>query len=144
MGAVAEAVLERLQDEVALDVRDGAADQRARHLLGDQRGMGDRRRLRLVEPHAVGREDGVGADLIAARQQHGAVNGVLELTHIAGPAADHELVLGLSLQRAHRHAVRLRVFLGEMLGELGDVGGALAQRRDLQVHHVEAEQEVLA
>ena len=39
MGAVAEAMLERFQDEIALDLGDGAADQRARHLLGGECGM---------------------------------------------------------------------------------------------------------
>jgi hypothetical protein len=31
-----------------------------------------------------------------------------------------------------------------VLGELDHVGRALAQRRDLQVHHVEAKQQILA
>src|SRR6185437_3225350 len=38
--AVAEAVLERLQDEVALDLGDGAADEVARDLLGREGGIG--------------------------------------------------------------------------------------------------------
>ena len=43
MRAVAEAMLQRLEDQVAFDVGNGAADQRARHLLGRQRGMNHRR-----------------------------------------------------------------------------------------------------
>src|SRR3977135_1905318 len=65
-GAVAEAVLERLENEIALDVGDGAADQRARHRLGGERRMRDRQRVPgLIEPHAVGREDAVAAALVA-------------------------------------------------------------------------------
>jgi len=45
VGAVAETVLERLQNEIALDVGDGAADQRARDRLGGKRRMRDRRRV---------------------------------------------------------------------------------------------------
>ena len=86
MGAVAEAVLERLQDQVALDLRHGAADQIAGDLLG---GHGRMRRgagaARLVEAHAVGREDTVNADLRAGREQHGAMQRVLQLAHIARP-----------------------------------------------------------
>jgi len=45
--AVAQAMPERLQDEVALDLGDGAADERTRDLLGGERGVGDRRRAAL-------------------------------------------------------------------------------------------------
>src|SRR6202023_3705050 len=41
MRAVAEAVLERLEDEVALDVGDRAADERARDRFGGERGVRD-------------------------------------------------------------------------------------------------------
>src|SRR4051794_18922496 len=34
MGAVAQAMFQRLQDQIALDIGDGAADQRAGDLLG--------------------------------------------------------------------------------------------------------------
>ena len=44
---VAQAMPERLQDEVALDLGDGAADERTRDLLGGERGVGDRRRAAL-------------------------------------------------------------------------------------------------
>src|SRR3984893_3616680 len=59
VGAVAEAVLERLQDEVAFHVGDRAADQRPRHLLGGEGrgGDGGRQGARIVEPTAVGGED---------------------------------------------------------------------------------------
>ena len=50
---------------------------------------GDRRRAALlIEPHAVRREDASGADLGAGRQQHGAMHGVFQLAHVAGPAVD--------------------------------------------------------
>src|SRR5262245_6052414 len=43
VGAVAQAMLERLEDQVALDVGDGAADQRARHGFGGKRSVCNRR-----------------------------------------------------------------------------------------------------
>ena len=63
MGAVAKAMFQRLQDQVALDIGDGAADQRAGDLLGGKgrvrhRGGG----LGKVEAVAVGREDCFVAD----------------------------------------------------------------------------------
>ena len=42
----------------------------------------------LIEPAAVGREDRLGADLGAARHQHGAVHGVFQFAHIARPVID--------------------------------------------------------
>ena len=109
MRAVAEAVLERLEDEIALDVRDRAADQRARHLLGGERRMHHRgRRLRSVEPVALGRQDRIGSDLVAFRHQHGAVDGVFQLAHVARPAIDGEHRARVPRQRPHRHAVGLR------------------------------------
>src|ERR1700757_3611782 len=44
---------------------------------------------------AVGRQDRIGPDLVARRQQHGAVDGILELAHVAGPRIDGELAARL-------------------------------------------------
>src|SRR5215475_11671461 len=50
MGSIAEAMLQRLQDQVALDVGHRAAHQRARHLLGGERRMRHGRRgFRKIE-----------------------------------------------------------------------------------------------
>ena len=64
MRAVAETVLERFQDQVALDFGDRATDQVAGNLFG---GNG---RLRcdvgvvfLVEPHSVRRKNAINSDL---------------------------------------------------------------------------------
>jgi hypothetical protein len=76
-------LLERFEDEIALDLGDGAADEGARYLLGSERGMGDRGDTALlVEARAVRREDGFGTDLHAGRQQHGAMHGVFQFAHI--------------------------------------------------------------
>ncbi len=145
VGAVAEAVLERLDDEVALDIGDGASDQRPCHGLGRERRMRHGRRvLGVAQAQAVGREDAVGADLVAGREQHRTVDGVLELAHVARPAVEHQGAARLGRQRTRGDAVGGGVFLDEVLGELDHVGRALAQRRDLQVDDVEAEEEVLA
>src|SRR5664280_3045060 len=69
---------------------------------------------------------------------------VFQLAHIARPAVDVERAARFRRQRAHLQAVGLGIFLDEILRQFGDVGRALAQRRDFQVHHVEAEPEVLA
>src|SRR5688572_18571428 len=54
MRPVAQAVLECLQDQVALDVGDGAADKGAGALLGGERGVRSKPgAARLIEPRAV-------------------------------------------------------------------------------------------
>ena len=71
MGAIAEAMLQRFQNQVPLDVGHGAADQRARHLFGGEGRVRDRRNgLRTIEAIAIGRQDRVDADLVALRHQH--------------------------------------------------------------------------
>ena len=58
MGAVAEAVLQRFQDQVALHVRNGAADQRAGDSFGRERRVRDGRRGALLfEPCAIRRDE---------------------------------------------------------------------------------------
>ena len=71
----------------------------ARDLLGGLRGM--RRDARAARPDragAVGHGDGVGADLVAAGEQHGAMEGVLQFAHVAGPAVDAERALRASAE----------------------------------------------
>ena len=41
MGAVAEAMLQRLEDEVTFNIRDSSPNQGARHLFGRKRRMHD-------------------------------------------------------------------------------------------------------
>src|SRR3984893_4907739 len=128
VGAVAEAVLERFEDQVALDVGDGAPHERARHLLGRVGRVRDRGRdvARIVEASAVRRQDRFGPDLRPAREQHGAMDGVFEFAHVAGPAVDHQLAPRLRRQRPQRQPVALGVDAAEMLREFQHVGGPLA------------------
>ena len=55
MGAVAEAMLQRLENKITLDIRYSAPDKCARHLFGGKGCMGDGRRgLRNIEAVAIG------------------------------------------------------------------------------------------
>ena len=72
------------------------------------------------------------------------MQGVLQLAHIARPGRAQQRLRVLGGQRARRQAVGLGVFGDEMVGERDDVAGALAQRRQLQVDDVEAEEQILA
>ena len=72
------------------------------------------------------------------------MHGVFQLAHVAGPVVDGERAPRLLRQRPRRHAVRGGIFLDEIFGEFDHVGRPLAQRRDFQVHDVEAEQQILA
>src|SRR5215470_14070994 len=123
MRAVAETMLEGLEDEVALHIRNGASDQRAGDLLGCERRVGHRRRLRsrIVETGAVRREDRLRADLGAGGEKHRTMDGVLKLADIARPAIDHELPAGLGRKRPLWHAVGLSIKSDEMVGEFEHV-----------------------
>ena len=145
VGPIAEAMLERLQDQVAFDIGDGAADQGARHLLGGKGGVGHGwRGLGEVEPVAVRRQDGFGSDLVALRHQHRTVDGVFQLADVALPAVRGQHPACVGGNRPQRHAVGVGIFLGKMLCQFEDVGRTVAQRRDLQVDDVETKQQVLA
>ncbi len=72
------------------------------------------------------------------------MDGVFQLANIAGPAVQRQRLARLGRERPHRYAIGVGVFLGEELRELDHVGGPLAERRQLQVDDVEAEQQVLA
>ena len=64
MGPVAEAMLERLEDEITLDVGHGATDEGAGYGLGCQRGMRHGPVPRMIEARAVRRHDAVDTNLI--------------------------------------------------------------------------------
>ena len=117
--------------------RDGVGDLCG--LGGDRCGVGD-----LAEAGAVGHDDGVGADAVVLRQQHGAVQGVFEFADIARPGRAEEGLAGVLGERARRQAVGLRIFCDEVIGERDDVTGTFAQWRQFEVHDVEAEQQILA
>ena len=103
MRAVAEAMLERLQDQVSLDFGHRAADQIAGDLFGRHGRMRcDVRAARLVEPRAIRRKNAVNADFGAAREQHRAMQRVLQFAHVARPAIDIERAARLGRQRAQR------------------------------------------
>ena len=101
---------------------------------GARRRVADLARQRVLVDHGV----------TGAREHDGALDRVLELAHVAGPA-----VLGEALERGRRAAGdRLAVLLGvdldEVLREQRDVVAAIAQRRHVHRDHVEAVVEVLA
>ena len=63
-----------------------------------------------IELAAVGGKDRVGADVRTGRQESvGAVNGVLQLAHIAGPAIDDERAARAGGGRALGQAIGLRI-----------------------------------
>src|SRR3974390_2739078 len=95
-----------------------------------------------IETVAVGREDRVGIDLWPVREQHRTMQRIIQFSYITAPGIAVERAARFRRQRPERHAVHRGVFLDEILCELGDVRRPLAQRRDIQIHHAEAEQKV--
>ena len=69
------------------------------------------------------------AEFATARQNHGAFDDVLEFTHVARPRIIFELGDGIERCRQRRHAHVARVLGDEVVGEMHDIAGAIAQRR---------------
>src|SRR5262245_9909762 len=86
MGAVAETVLERFQDQVALDFGHGAANEIAGDLFGRHDRMGGEiGASRLIEPRTVRGKNPVNADFDAGREQNSTVQGIFQFAHVAWP-----------------------------------------------------------
>src|SRR4051812_28408359 len=83
-------------------------------------------------------------DLAPFGDQHGALDRVLELAHVAGPAVADQQVIHRRRQRLDVLLVALPELVEEIVAEQRDVLGALAQRRDAQRDRVDAEVEILA
>src|SRR5581483_11273494 len=111
---VAAIAVERLLDQVLLDLLEG-------HLLEPARRRG------AVEAEVERR------DARAARQQHGALDGVVELAHVARPRmAFHGAQRG-GVEAGDVLAIAARVLAAEALGERLQVLAALAQRRQVDL-----------
>ena len=87
---------------------------------------------------------GGGANVVARREQDGAVDGVLELAHVAVPRMGVQHLACLGRQRAFGNAVGLAEAVNEVLGQLVDVERALAQAGQAQIDDIEAEEQILA
>src|SRR5688572_1876439 len=83
-------------------------------------------------------------DVAGLAHEHRALDGVLELAHVAGPAVADQQMVGRRRDRPHAAAVALVELGEEMVAEQRHVFRALAQRRHLQRDRVDAEVEVLA
>src|SRR5690606_26833456 len=84
------------------------------------------------------------AQHLAPRQDHGALDDVLQLADIPRPVVALQQRGLLPRERERRVAELLAGALEEMACELHDVVAALAQRRDVDREHAEAIVEILA
>src|SRR5690606_34091195 len=127
---VAVAHAQRLLDHAALDDLERGAD-----LEADAAGAA----LALAES---GGEVALAHAGVAA-EDHRALDGVLELADVAGPAPGLQGLHGLGREAVERLAVLRAVPDEEVLGEQRDVAVALAQRRQVHADDVQAVEEVL-
>src|SRR6266481_1326019 len=86
----------------------------------------------------------VEVDLRSPREDHGALDGVLQLAHVARPGIPFEGGERRAGETADRLPVLRRVPADEMFRQQRDVLDAVAQRREDHLDHVEAVVEVLA
>src|SRR5262245_14756964 len=128
--------LRRLAD-VAVVAPQRAADQLALDLVQRQL-VESAGALRRPQPEIA------GTDLVALREQHRALDRVIQLAHVTRPGMSEQHAHRLGLEAAEVLAVAPRVALEERCGEQRDVVAALAQRRQDDLDRVEPEQQILA
>src|ERR1017187_296883 len=128
-------LLHRLNDELPLEFLDVDA------VDGDVEAVWARGRSR-AQPHVGG--EILGADDDSLAEEHGALDEALELAHVSRPRVPDEKIHRLGRDAVHRGAVGRVRLLEEAAHEGLDVGGALAERRQVDGNDVEAVEEVLA
>src|SRR5467141_2926395 len=82
----------------------------------------------------------VGVNTLLGREHHRALDDVFEFPHVAGPVVIHQKLHG----RLRELPEGLRVFLAIALQEKGHIFAAVAQRRNLEVDHVQAVKQIFA
>src|SRR5262245_39018482 len=120
------------------------ARERRLDLAGDE-GL-ERGALGLARPGRRGREEGevLGAEHVAGREHERALDGVLELAHVAGPVVRDEPDERLGGRDHAPPGQRLRIAPEEVIDERGDVVAPLPQRRNVDRHHAQAIEQILA
>jgi hypothetical protein len=125
-------MVEGVEDEIALDVGYGAADETAGGDPGGLSGLGGYRATgELAESGTVGHGDGFGTDDVPGGEEHRSMECVLEFTDVTRPRRAEELLLSLCGKTATGEPVRLGIFRDEELAECRDVQWALTERREL-------------
>ena len=127
---VALGLLERQEDQAALDLVDRHAREH------------DRVVPRGAAAHGGGQV--LGRDQLAGRDDDRALHRVAQLAHVARPRVAHDQVARRVVEPDHRLALAMREVDGEALGQRELVVAALAQRRQVQVEHVQPVVQVLA
>ena len=102
------------------------------------------RRGHLAAVAQMTRNDVRWPDRRAARHDHGPLDSVLQLAHVAGPVVAHDPVPGRVLESGDRLAVLLGEAPEELVGEELDVVRSLAQWRQIDLHDSETIVQVLA
>ena len=117
--------------------------------LGDERGLGRTRRVadgrrpgpRSPSGEEVGRQVGE-LQPVPLAQDEGVLEDVLELPHVAGEVVRHQQAEDFGVDAADRLPLDAIEPGDEVIHEQRDVLPPLAQRRDLDPHHVDAVVEV--
>src|SRR5207253_715645 len=86
----------------------------------------------------------VASDGFFGAQNYVALDQVLEFANVARPVIFLQHAHQLIGERLGATVVFAVVELEEVGDQVGDVGGAIAQRRHLQVHNVDAVEQILA
>src|SRR5439155_8083927 len=85
-----------------------------------------------------------GPDLAGLREEHGTLDGVIQLADVARPRMGEQRPHRAGVERGDRFPVARHVTPKEVHGERRDVLAAFAERRQLELDRVETKQEILA
>src|SRR5262249_44500778 len=138
LGAHAARALECLQDETTLDLADDGLEIAAG--LGELEERGARGGGRAGER----RRESAERDRRTLGERDGALDGVLELAHVAWERVRKNRAQGLGRDAAHLLALLVGEAMHEMIDEGAQILGARSERRHLDADDVEAVVEVLA
>ena len=145
MRTIAQAMLERIDDQIAFHVGHGTAHEILNRTFCRGPTFGTPRHAGVkcaTRPAAVGKHDGFRIDPVIAGQQNGTMHCVFKFADIPRPRIFAQQSLRFFIYRFYRYSVGNRIFLYEVFAQRGDVAGALAQGRELEADDVEAEEQV--
>src|SRR5215831_10351892 len=83
-------------------------------------------------------------DVIALREQHGALDRMIELANVTGPGVAEQQLHGAGVEAAERFAIARRVSAEEVRRERGNVLTPVAQCRKADLDRVQPKEQILS
>src|SRR2546430_945489 len=153
-GLVPAGALQHINNNPALDLVHDLEQGRLRMVRRRTRtGLAGKRRQKFRELQAHTANDLLAANAfreqvhihaLLSGEDHRALDDVLELPHVAGPIVIHQQLHGRRCELPEWLRIFLAIAVQEMRQQKGHIFATLAQRRNLEVNHVQAVIQVFA